>query len=307
MTFKNFVSQHLHAMSDSRALCATILSFSSGFALGAIGMYVLYNQVKSANPTALDTSPISATRINNDDDDSAEQQTKLDENEGYVNTNGTQELNTPTRNGASNEGLTNVESKMGDSQRVQDHVPDIFRLINAVHYCALKHQDQRRKNARQCPYVNHPVSVAQRLCEAGITDIDVLISALLHDTVEDTDATETEIEDQFGKPVAAIVMEVTDDKTLPKQDRKQQQILRAPNSSPSAKLIKLADKLDNLTDLLSLTPIGWPPSRVAEYFDWAERVVDGLRGTNSTLESQLDAVFLSRQVALDTAAENLSS
>lgn len=189
----------------------------------------------------------------------------------------------------------------------QEDASDVARLLNAVHFSADKHRDQRRKNSRHTPYINHPVRVASRLNDAGVTDVDVLISALLHDTVEDTDTSNPEIAEIFGRRIAGIVEEVTDDKTLPKQERKLQQILHAPGSSTEAKLVKLADKLDNLSDLLYATPIGWPPSRVAEYFNWAEKVVQGLRGTNSTLESQLDMVFLNRQTAINTAAHNLDS
>lgn len=101
------------------------------------------------------------------------------------------------------------------------------------------------------------VGVACLLVEAGITELNVLMAAILHDTVEDTDTTFDEIELHFGKPVRDIVAEVTDDKTKPKQERKRLQIEHASTSSREAKLVKLADKLYNLRDLEEIAPIGW--------------------------------------------------
>ncbi|CAM4638213.1 unnamed protein product [Caretta caretta] len=112
-----------------------------------------------------------------------------------------------------------------------------------------------------------PSGVARILSrEAGVTDIAVLQAALLHDTVEDTDTTFSEIEEQFGGEVRRIVEEVTDDKMLPKMERKRLQIERAPHSSRGARLVKLADKLYNLRDLNRSTPAGWSEQRVQEYF-----------------------------------------
>lgn len=84
----------------------------------------------------------------------------------------------------------------------------------------------------------------------------VLQAALLHDTVEDTDTSPAELEAKFGPIVARIVQEVTDDKSLPKQERKRQQVEHAPHCSRQAKLVKLADKLYNLRDLNRCTPVG---------------------------------------------------
>ncbi|KAI1235307.1 Guanosine-3', partial [Lamprotornis superbus] len=133
--------------------------------------------------------------------------------------------------------------------------------------------------------------------EAGVTDIVVLQAALLHDTVEDTDTTFSEIEEWFGAEVRRVVEEVTDDKTLPKMERKRLQIERAPFCSRRAKLVKLADKLHNLRDLNRCTPRGWSAERVQEYFRWAARVVSGLRGTSAALEGALQRLFEERGVA----------
>ncbi|MBN3308916.1 guanosine-3',5'-bis(diphosphate) 3'-pyrophosphohydrolase MESH1 [Amia ocellicauda] len=170
-------------------------------------------------------------------------------------------------------------------------------LLETVNFAAEKHKNQRRKDPEATPYINHPIGVARILShECGITDIAVLQAALLHDTVEDTDTTLGELEGVFGGTVARIVQEVTDDKSLPKQERKRLQVMHAPHCSYQAKLVKLADKLYNLRDLNRTTPTGWTPERVQEYFLWAAEVVRGLRGTNAILEERLQQLFRERGI-----------
>lgn len=169
---------------------------------------------------------------------------------------------------------------------------DIKRFTKCVDFAAIKHRDQRRKDSEETPYINHPIGVANILANEGdVTDLDVLLAAILHDTVEDTDTSFEEIEEHFGADIKNIVMEVTDDKSLPKMERKRLQIEHAKTVSPKAKLVKLADKLYNLRDLERCTPHGWTAERVSEYFIWAKKVVDNLRGTNSKLERLLDDIF----------------
>ncbi|KAJ8247474.1 hypothetical protein GJAV_G00246850 [Gymnothorax javanicus] len=176
---------------------------------------------------------------------------------------------------------------------------DSATLLEAAHFAAEKHKKQRRKDPEATPYINHPIGVARILShEGGITDIEVLQAALLHDTVEDTDTSITEIEAKFGPTVARIVEEVTDDKTLPKKERKRKQVEHAPYISREAKLVKLADKLYNLRDLNRCTPTGWTEERVQEYFVWAAEVVKGLQGTNQTLEDELQQLFRQRDVEM---------
>ncbi|GCC33814.1 hypothetical protein chiPu_0012285 [Chiloscyllium punctatum] len=174
---------------------------------------------------------------------------------------------------------------------------DVVLVLEAADFAAKKHKNQRRKDPEGTPYINHPLGVARILAhEAGITDVVVLQAALLHDTVEDTNTTFTEIEERFGEKVRSIVAEVTDDKSLPKEKRKELQIQHAPHCSYEAKLVKLADKLYNLRDLKSSTPAGWTEKRVEQYFIWASQVIAGLRGTNQTLEKSLDALFKERNI-----------
>ncbi|XP_065184922.1 guanosine-3',5'-bis(diphosphate) 3'-pyrophosphohydrolase MESH1-like [Sycon ciliatum] len=166
------------------------------------------------------------------------------------------------------------------------------RILDACDFAAIKHRDQRRKDPCKTPYINHPIGVAQILSnEAGVDDIAVLQAALLHDTVEDTDCTFEELEAKFGDEVCKIVRECSDDKALPKAERKRLQIEHAPHASREAKLVKLADKLYNLRDLEKSTPEGWSEQRVQDYFHWSAAVVAGLRGVNAVLESYLDEIF----------------
>ena len=168
----------------------------------------------------------------------------------------------------------------------------VGKLLEAANFACIKHQNQRRNNPEQTPYINHPIGVAYILWKEGdVTDIGVLQAAILHDTVEDTDTTFDEIEGIFGDDVMKLVEEVTDDKSLPKQERKRLQIEHAPGTSPRAKLVKLADKLYNLRDLEKATPVNWTEQRVQEYFDWSRKVVAGLKGTNEKLERLLDEIL----------------
>jgi len=162
-------------------------------------------------------------------------------------------------------------------------------LLRALAFAAHKHRDQRRKGADASPYINHPIAVADVLAnEGGVRDATVLCAAALHDTIEDTQTTEDELLSVFGADVTAIVLEVTDDKSLPKERRKALQIEHAPHLSEGAKLVKLADKISNLRDVAASPPSDWSLDRRRAYFDWARQVVEGLRGVNPALEAAFD-------------------
>ncbi len=166
------------------------------------------------------------------------------------------------------------------------------RILQATSFAAEKHAQQRRKNTAASPYINHPIEVAFHLSSVGgIVDEDILIAALLHDTIEDTDTSKAEITQLFGDAVAALVSECTDDKSLPKVERKRLQIVNAPKKSPGAKMIKIADKTCNLRSILSDPPQGWSLSRQYEYFVWAENVVSGLLGHNAALDDEVKRVL----------------
>lgn len=167
---------------------------------------------------------------------------------------------------------------------------DLVRLARAANYAARQHIAQRRKGERAEPYINHLTEVAALLAEATEgDDVVLLMGGLLHDTLEDTDATYEDLEQRFGAEVAALVAEVTDDKSLPKEERKRLQIEKTPAKSKRAKLLKLADKTSNLRGLMASPPTGWSAERLHDYVVWAHDVVRSCRGLNPRLEAAFDA------------------
>lgn len=166
---------------------------------------------------------------------------------------------------------------------------NLNKILKAASFAAKKHTGQTRKGDDAQPYINHPLEVANILANIGkVEDSEVLIAAILHDTVEDTETTDKEITDLFGETVCGYVLEVTDDKSLPKQTRKQLQIEHAPHLSNGAKLIKLGDKISNITDVMNNPPAGWSKERRLEYINWGRNVIEGLRGVNENLEKHFD-------------------
>lgn len=169
---------------------------------------------------------------------------------------------------------------------------DITLLLKSLQFATEKHRHQRRKNRSASPYINHPIQVVGLLWQIGqVRDVVILAGALLHDTLEDTDATAQEIGELFGEEVLWLVQEVSDDKSLPKERRKQLQIEHAPYVSDRAKLVKLADKISNVHDLIHEPPEGWSHQRRQAYLDWSIQVVNGLRGINPQLEFYYDKIY----------------
>jgi guanosine-3',5'-bis(diphosphate) 3'-pyrophosphohydrolase len=165
-------------------------------------------------------------------------------------------------------------------------------LFDALAFAAHKHRAQRRKDKEASPYINHPIALADVLAnEGGIDDPVALCAAVLHDTIEDTETTNEELRQRFGEEIADVVMEVTDDKLLEKAERKERQVVHAPHLSERAKLVKLADKICNLRDIASNPPATWPLERKKEYYDWAKRVIDALRGAHPGLERIFDREY----------------
>jgi guanosine-3',5'-bis(diphosphate) 3'-pyrophosphohydrolase len=162
-------------------------------------------------------------------------------------------------------------------------------VLSAARFAADKHKNQTRKGSDAEPYINHPLDVASLLVNVGkVEDVDVIVAGLLHDTVEDCDVSLSELEERFGRRVAGFVGEVTDDKSLPKAERKRLQIEHAPHLSHEAKQIKLADKISNIQDVTNNPPHDWSVERRREYVEWGEAVVAGLRGANEGLEKLFD-------------------
>lgn len=169
---------------------------------------------------------------------------------------------------------------------------DAARLLDALHFSAQRHRDQRRKGASKAPYINHPIEVAHILAGiGGVADLDTLLAAILHDTMEDTGTTGDELEARFGAEVRSLVQEVTDDKRLPKEERKRLQVQQAAHKSAKARMIKLADKICNVRDVTHVPPSDWSHQRRVAYLDWTMEVVAGCRGVNPALERHYDEVL----------------
>lgn len=166
------------------------------------------------------------------------------------------------------------------------------RILAAARFAAVRHARQKRKGVDGEPYVNHLIEVAELIAGCSRTlDADLVIAGLLHDTVEDVGVTLDELAQEFGAGVAALVAEVTDDKSLPKETRKALQIANAPKKSARAQVIKLADKISNLRSLLASPPADWTFERRRQYFDWARQVVDALSLPNLQLKAEFDRTY----------------
>jgi guanosine-3',5'-bis(diphosphate) 3'-pyrophosphohydrolase len=165
-------------------------------------------------------------------------------------------------------------------------------ILEAAQFAAHKHRYQKRKDKNKTPYINHPLEVARVLNEeGGVTDPGILAAALLHDTIEDTQATYVELRGQFGKRIADIVAEVTDTKFLAKQTRKQLQAVKAGHASTAAQQVKIADKICNLRDILANPPVKWSLERKQKYFDDAKAVVEETRVANAALAGRFDRLY----------------
>ncbi len=165
-------------------------------------------------------------------------------------------------------------------------------VIQAAHFAADKHRDQRRKGVRNTPYINHPLEVAERLNRiGGIDDPVILVAAILHDTIEDTETTHAELERVFGRGIADLVAELSDEAGLTWQERKRLEIEHAHHISATAKVIKLADKTCNVSDTVANPPYEWSRSRQRDYLEFAELVAAGCCGVNAALDADFAAVL----------------
>ncbi len=184
---------------------------------------------------------------------------------------------------------------------------EVAQLLKAICFSAHKHQRQRRKDEDASPYINHPIEVAELLANVGdVGDLPTLLAAILHDTAEDTGTTFSELEEFFGRDVGELVAEMTDDKRLPKEERKRLQIEHARRLSAKAKLIKIADKICNVRDVIHTPPSHWSAETKREYLQWAKKVVEGCRGSNPNLERRFDELFQEGWRRLEPSGDTLS-
>lgn len=177
-----------------------------------------------------------------------------------------------------------------------------LQVLKAADAAARWHVHQRRKGPAEEPYINHLVEVAMLVAEATEgKDPNLVIAALLHDAIEDCEVPEELIAETFGDDVASLVVEVTDDKSLPKQVRKDEQIKTAPTKSPRAKVLKLADKTSNLRAVAASPPTDWSVKRRIEYVRFSKEVMKGLRGASPMLEKLCDQAAQAAELSLRPA------
>jgi GTP diphosphokinase / guanosine-3',5'-bis(diphosphate) 3'-diphosphatase len=168
----------------------------------------------------------------------------------------------------------------------------VQHILDAALFAAQKHANQKRKGASAEPYINHLIEVSQ-LVSMAVPELDthLVMAAFLHDTIEDTGATAEELMQHFGQDVTDLVLEMTDDKSLPKAERKRLQIEHAPTRSVRAQVIKIADKISNLRSILTSPPVDWDYERKRQYFEWSKRVVDALSQPNPILKAEFERTY----------------
>jgi (p)ppGpp synthase/HD superfamily hydrolase len=178
--------------------------------------------------------------------------------------------------------VTNNSLPVGDAQKI----------LAAARFAAERHATQKRKGQAAEPYINHLIEVAELVAASSpALDTNLVVAAFLHDTIEDTGVTAQELEQRFGSDVATLVLEATDDKSLPQETRKALQVESAPYKSERAQTLKLADKISNLRSLLSSPPANWNPDRKRQYCEWARQVVSGFTSPNRLLLAEFEKVY----------------
>lgn len=175
---------------------------------------------------------------------------------------------------------------------------DLNKILEAISFAADRHRNQTRKGISKLPYIIHPIQVAKILTDVGENEPELLIAAILHDVIEDTTKNEEEIKalsnvilSKFGEEVLITVLEVSDNKSLPVEERKRLQVIHTPDLSERARKLKIADKISNIEDIGKDPPENWEQERKLAYLDWAKQVVDGARGLNKKLDQYFDQVY----------------
>jgi len=161
-------------------------------------------------------------------------------------------------------------------------------LLDALRFAADHHQYQRRGGYDPLPYINHLIKVTDTLVQVGQeSDRDLLLAAVLHDVVEDTEVTVDDLSRRFGAKVAQTVEELTDDMSLSYEERKRLQVERATFLSENARKIRIVDKASNIRDIFSY-PVEWPLSKKEAYVENAQAIVDQIRGGNPRLDAYFE-------------------
>ena len=178
-------------------------------------------------------------------------------------------------------------------------LPAIRLISEAAELAARRHNGMARKGRGNEPYINHLAEVANLLAAATDgADAELVAAGWLHDVIEDTDTTREELAPKFSDRVASLVVECTDDMSLPKAERRRRQVVDAPKKSAGARLIKIADKISNVGARIHSDPTTEERSDLADYAGWAEQVVAGCRGGNAWLDMKFDDMVRTARASL---------
>lgn len=178
----------------------------------------------------------------------------------------------------------------GDGTKVSPHIRQ------ASKFAAKKHQGQFRGDGKT-PYIAHPIGVAKILQQAGIDDPDTLIAAVLHDTIEDTSTTKREISKLFGRRVAELVVNVTNNPHHDKEQTKLAQITESRTRGDRANMIKVADKTYNLRDMIA-SPPNWTREKKIAKTNHAKAVVDAMPYVSEKLRTMFDTAYNEAMTAI---------
>ncbi|APG15512.1 guanosine-3',5'-bis(diphosphate) 3'-pyrophosphohydrolase [Bradyrhizobium elkanii] len=178
-------------------------------------------------------------------------------------------------------------------------LPAVRLISEAAELAARRHNGMARKGRGNEPYINHLAEVANLLAIATDgADAELVAAGWLHDAIEDTETTREELARKFSDRVASLVVECTDDMSLPKSERRRRQIVDTPKKSAGATLIKIADKISNIGARIHSDPSAEERDDLADYTGWAEQVVAGCRGGNSWLDARFDDAVRAARAAL---------
>lgn len=139
------------------------------------------------------------------------------------------------------------------------------------------HKDQKRKDGSN--FKNHLFEVAKILKKFNVDD-DVIVAGILHDIIEDTHYTKDELYNDFGERISIMVLECTDNKSLPKYERKLFQVAKVNFLKDESRLIKIADKISNLNSILKTPPIDWDYFRIIGYISWTNIFINNIEIRN---------------------------
>jgi guanosine-3',5'-bis(diphosphate) 3'-pyrophosphohydrolase len=178
-------------------------------------------------------------------------------------------------------------------------LPPVRLIAEAAELAAHRHNGMARKGRGQEPYINHLAEVANLLATATDgADAELVAAGWLHDSIEDTDTTREELAQKFSDRIASLVVECTDDMSLPKAERRRRQVIDAPKKSAGAKLIKIADKISNIGARIQIDPSAEERDDLADYIEWATQVVAGCRGGNAWLDEKFDDAVKAARASL---------